>query len=89
VDLLEITADAEVLRGLRDVDGLTLYPPTTQDTGGGRYRIAGHGPASVIGELEARGCEVRVLMDDDASQEFHQDVARQVTLPPDFLPPGA
>jgi hypothetical protein len=89
VNLLQITASAEVLRGLRDIGGLTVYPPTTEDAGDGRYRIAAHGPASAVAELEARGCEVRVLMDDQAAEEFNQSVARTVTLPPDFTPPAA
>jgi hypothetical protein len=89
VNLLQITAAGDVLRGLRDIAGLTVYPPTTEDAGDGRYRIAAHGPASAVAELEARGCEVRVLMDDRAAQDFDQGVARTVTLPPDFTPPAA
>jgi hypothetical protein len=86
VNLLQITATSEVLTGLRDVDGLTTYAPTGEDVGDGRYRVSGYGPASVIPELEARGCEVRVLMSADAIEEFDQSVAQTVTLPPGFAP---
>ena len=87
MDLMHITAPAEALLGLRDIDGLRIYPPTIEDLGDGRYRVAGHGPTSVVPELEARGCDVRVLMSAADDDRFNQDVARAVTLPPGFAPP--
>ncbi|MCC2313612.1 hypothetical protein [Cellulomonas xiejunii] len=84
---MRITAPVDALRGLRDIGGLTIYPPTIEDLGDGRYRVAGHGPTSVVPELRARGCDVRVLMSAHDDDEFNQDVARTVTLPPEFVPP--
>jgi hypothetical protein len=89
VNLLRITATADGLRELRDVDGLTVYPPTTEDLGDGRYRIAGHATAAAAGELAARGVAVEVLMDERTAADHSQSVARAVTLPPDFTPPAA
>jgi hypothetical protein len=83
VGLIQIDATAEVLQGLRDIEGLELFTPTFEDLGADRYRLSGYAPETLIPDLEARGCQVRLLMTTRAVDDFHREVAITVAAPRD------
>jgi hypothetical protein len=80
--LLAIDATAEVLGGLREVEGLDLGR-SVEELGAGRFRVYGYAAESLIPDLEARGCSVAVLMTSQAIDDFHEEVATTISPPPD------
>jgi hypothetical protein len=85
MEQLQVEATAEVLTALHDLEDLHLVRSTVEKIEPDRYRVAGYAPGSLIPELEARGCAVRVVMSSRAIDEFHSEIAAAVA-PPDFEP---
>ncbi|MFL6127194.1 hypothetical protein [Actinophytocola sp.] len=81
--LLRISAPAGSLPGPEEIEGLDIRVSTVERLAADRYQISGHGPESLIPELEARGCEVEVLMSTDEVEQFLSEVAAAVSPPDD------
>ena len=81
--LLQLETSAEVLAGLGDIGGLYLIRSTVESLGAGRYRIAGYGAESLVPQLEARGCTVRLLMTSTEVDQFHGTVAEAIGSSPE------
>src|SRR5215475_1451942 len=87
MEQLQIDATAAVLTSLHDVEDLYLVRSTVEQVGKDLYRVSGYAPESVISELEARGCVVRVLMNSQAIEEFHNEIVATVAPPVEMPPP--
>lgn len=81
--LVEIEATADVLQSLHDVEGLYLVVPTVEDLGADQYRVSGFLPEALIPQVEALGCQVRVLMTTQEIDGFHSEVEGSVTPAPE------
>lgn len=84
--LLRIFGSADALPGPEEVEGLFVRVSSTERLAADRYRISGNGPESLIPELEARGCEVQVLMSTEELAQFHSEIAAAVGEPDDDEP---
>jgi len=84
--LLRISAPADSLPGPEEAEGLYVRVSTVERLTADRYQVSGHGPESLIPELEARGCEVDVLMRTEEIEQFLSEVAAAVIEPDDEEP---
>jgi hypothetical protein len=87
VALLRIDATADVLPGLDDIADLYIIRSNVDHLGADRYRVFGYAPETVIPKLEARGCQVAVLMSTQATEQFHNEIRAALDLPPDAAEP--
>jgi hypothetical protein len=63
--LIRLEGSTELMRGLGDIDGLTLMAATTEQLGPDRWRVGGYASDEAAETLRARGATVLVVMTTD------------------------
>jgi len=84
VNIVRVTASSEVLRELRDIDGLEIGGRFT-DEGGGVWTISAYATDEAISAIRDRGAHVGVLLDAQTRLAQLRRVAEQAraSMPPD------
>jgi hypothetical protein len=70
MNLIEIEGPAEILRGLLDVEGLSLSTRSATEISPNRFVVSGTATDAAIATVQSRGATVRTIMD-NAQYDAH------------------
>lgn len=76
--LIQLEGSAEVLRGLSDIEGLTLMRATIEQRGEDLWRVGGYATDEAVETLRARGASVQVVMTTDEMLDAHRQVQADI-----------
>jgi hypothetical protein len=77
--LIQLEGSAAVLRGLSDIEGLTLMRATIEQLDEDLWRIGGYASDQAAETLRARGASVRVVMRTDEVMHARQEVQAEIS----------